>query len=82
MSAATSTPTTNSASVYAPPASFGITPSATTPVLPSPPTPKQSTCTTPNNTIYINNLNEKVKIPGGFLIDLFYFSFKIWLDCF
>ncbi|CAH1758217.1 7749_t:CDS:2 [Entrophospora sp. SA101] len=59
-----STSTTNPTSVYAPPTSFGITPSTTTPVLTSPPTPKQSTCTTPNNTIYINNLNEKVKIPA------------------
>ncbi|KAG9302451.1 hypothetical protein G9A89_006415 [Geosiphon pyriformis] len=28
-----------------------------------PPTPKQPPNTTPNNTIYINNLNEKIKIP-------------------
>ncbi|OZJ03474.1 hypothetical protein BZG36_02744 [Bifiguratus adelaidae] len=27
------------------------------------PTAKQPPCTTPNNTVYINNLNEKIKIP-------------------
>jgi len=54
-------------SIYAPPAAFNISqpgiPNVPTPVIP-PPTPKQPPCTTPNNTIYINNLNEKIKIPA------------------
>lgn len=54
-------------SIYVPPAAFNIPqpgmPNVPTPVIP-PPTPKQPPCTTPNNTIYINNLNEKIKLPA------------------
>lgn len=57
-------PTGANPSVYAPPTAFNIPqPGVPTPVIP-PPTPKQSPCTTPNNTIYINNLNEKIKLPA------------------
>ena len=52
--------------IYVPP-TFNIPqtgiPNVPTPVIP-PPAPKQPQCTTPNTTIYINNLNEKVKLPG------------------
>ncbi|GES90789.1 U1 small nuclear ribonucleoprotein A isoform X2 [Rhizophagus clarus] len=54
-------------SIYVPPAAFNIPqpgiPNVPTPVIP-PPAPKQPPCTTPNNTIYINNLNEKIKLPA------------------
>ncbi|CAG8524471.1 5972_t:CDS:2 [Paraglomus occultum] len=30
----------------------------------APPIPKQLPCTTPSNTLYLNNLNEKIKIPA------------------
>ncbi|CAB4485060.1 unnamed protein product [Rhizophagus irregularis] len=54
-------------SIYVPPAAFNIPqpgiPNVPTPVLP-PPAPKQPPCTTPNNTIYINNLNEKIKLSA------------------
>ncbi|RUS16860.1 RNA-binding domain-containing protein [Endogone sp. FLAS-F59071] len=49
------------------------------PQVPPIPVPKQSPCTTPNSTLYVNNLNEKVKIPGMFDSDA---SFRIaaWLQ--
>ncbi|CAG8656854.1 3017_t:CDS:2 [Acaulospora morrowiae] len=50
--------------VYGVPPAYGSSQQVIpTPVAP-PPTPKQPPCTTPNNTIYINNLNEKIKIPA------------------
>ncbi|CAG8455221.1 13374_t:CDS:2 [Ambispora gerdemannii] len=45
------------ASSFLPPP--GVMPTTT----PQPPTPKHPPNTTPSNTIYINNLNEKIKIP-------------------
>ncbi|CAG8492021.1 3651_t:CDS:2 [Diversispora eburnea] len=59
-------PPQNPNTVFGAPPAYGVPPQGipniTAPVLP--PVPKQPPCTTPNKTIYINNLNEKIKIPA------------------
>ncbi|RHZ85453.1 hypothetical protein Glove_65g81 [Diversispora epigaea] len=59
-------PPQNSSAVFGAPPAYGVPPQGIpnipAPVLP--PAPKQIPCTTPNKTIYINNLNEKIKIPA------------------
>ncbi|KAL1919271.1 uncharacterized protein VTP21DRAFT_1963 [Calcarisporiella thermophila] len=46
----------------APPPMPNLAPGSMPGYVPPPPIPKQPPCTTPNNTIYINNLNEKIKL--------------------